>query len=180
MESGHKLLLPFPEEPVVRVAARAALSSGLGAVAVVVDPREPAVAEALADLDVARLENPEAASGIASSIRRAGEWGLARAEALVLLLADEPGVDPAIVAALGRRWAALRPLAARVRYADRPGHPVVVTRAFLERASPPGGDRGLGARLGPPSAADLAVEVEAPTDIDTRADYEAALARLAH
>ncbi len=179
MEGVHKLLRPYPDVPVVRRAVEAALASHVGPVAVVVDPGSAAVGAAVSDLQVTVLDNPDAPGGASTSIARAARWGFARSEALLLTLGDEPDVQPGVIAALFDSWQGHRPPATRVRYRDRPGHPVLITREFLDQ-HPLRGDTGFGRALAELREYDLSVDADAPADLDTEADYRAALARLAH
>lgn len=190
MRGEHKLLRPFPDVSVVRRATEAALASGLGQVAIVVPAASHPVAQEVEDLPVALLENARAASGLSTSVRVALGWAAARATALVLLLGDEPGVDPAVIRSLVAHWRRDPVPALRARYRDRPGHPVLVrldAPADLPFDLPgaasggpagPHGDTGLRRVLPPEAWRDFPVPADAPVDIDTEADYRAALARL--
>lgn len=178
MPGAQKLLRPYPEAPIVRCAAEAALASAVGPVAVVVDPSSD-VAAALAGLPLTMLANHDAAAGASTSVRKAAEWAFGRSDALILTLGDEPDVDPAVISALFGHWRAHSPPATRVRYRDRPGHPVLITRRFLDRCRLEG-DAGLGPALTGSGEHDLTLDADAPPDIDTETEYRAALARLAH
>ena len=177
MRGLHKLLRPLREEPVVRVSARSALQAQVGSVGVVTDPDRPEVAAAVSALRVAIIPNPAAARGISTSIRCAGRWAFDRAEALILVLADEPCLDPGLVRRLYTSWRARPRAAMRVRYRDRPGHPVLITRDFLDRANlrESGGLNEELKRLG---AVDLDVDRDAPGDLDTEEEYQSALAEM--
>lgn len=180
MAGRHKLLRPFPERPIVRCAAEAAIASEVGPLGVVVPSAGDAVAAALEGLPLELIENPEAERGVSTSVRAAATWAFPRAAALILLLADEPQVSPRVIRGLAQRWRARETPALRSVYRDRPGHPVLVTPRFLEEAAPDEGDRGLGDRLETGRVEAFRVEQDAPTDIDTEAAYREALARLAH
>jgi molybdenum cofactor cytidylyltransferase len=115
-------------------------------------------------------------SGCSSSIARALGVVDARAEALVLMLGDQPGVTPATVATL---------LAARgdapiavCRYDDQRGHPFAFARRIFEELANLHGDKGVWRLLD--QRGDEVVEVRipgpVPLDVDTPEDYEAVLA----
>jgi molybdenum cofactor cytidylyltransferase len=180
MRDRHKLLLPYDGEPLVRAPVRAAIEAGFDRVGVVVG-REPRVAEALAGLPIDLIPNLDAAEGVSSSVRCASRWAGERADAVLLLLADEPGIRTDPIRSLLAAWTRLPVAAARCRYADRTGHPVIVP-APLPTAVTLDGDQGLAAWIASLGGAALewAVEGPAPVDVDTEEDYLAALARLPH
>ena len=100
----------------------------------------------------------------------------ARAELLVLMLGDQPGVTPETVQALlaGRGDAPL----AVCRYEDQRGHPFVFERRIFGELGNLHGDKGVWRLLD--QRADDVVEVRipgpVPLDVDTPEDYEAVLA----
>jgi molybdenum cofactor cytidylyltransferase len=144
MEGRDKLLEVVGGEPVLRRAARALLASAADEVVVVVRPGDAARRAALADLPLTIVENPEAAEGMASSIR-AGLVALRPdADAAVVALADMPEIGAAHV---DRLLAAFDPAEGRAicRATDRegrPGHPVLFGRRFFESLGRLGGDEG--------------------------------------
>ena len=115
-------------------------------------------------------------SGCSSSIATALGVVDARAELLVLMLGDQPGVTPETVQALlaGRGNAP----AAVCRYDDQRGHPFVFERRIFGELGNLHGDKGVW-RLLDQRAGDV-VEIRipgpVPLDVDTPEDYEAVLA----
>jgi molybdenum cofactor cytidylyltransferase len=104
--------------------------------------------------------------GQAASLRT-GLAALPRADAVVVVLGDQPGITPeaiaAIVAAAGDEDAV------RATYDRTPGHPVLLRRSLLDRADELRGDTGFRDLL--ESATVREVEVGGladPADIDTR------------
>lgn len=180
MSDGNKLLLLFPDRPIVRCSVERALESGVAPVGVVVDSVDGSVAEALHDLPVELLANPDTRNGAATSVRRAATWALERNSALVLTLADEPTLDPSVVRTLVDHWTAHERPMLRARYQDRPGHPVLLSRTALLEASGLEGDTGFGSRFQAEGADEVSIPGLAPIDIDDESDYQEALARLAH
>ena len=172
---AQKLLLPFGDGPLIRRSVHVALSSGAEAVAVVAGGEAGLIGEALEDLDVELVRNARFESGQASSVEKALDWAAGRADGLVILLGDEPGIEPAIVRRAVEAWAGFPARPLRVRYADRPGHPVIVPLPFAPQPRL-SGDRGLRGLLD--RVVELSVPDAAPIDIDTEADYREALARL--
>jgi molybdenum cofactor cytidylyltransferase len=120
--------------------------------------------------------NPDYGEGCSSSIAAALGAVDPRAEALVLLLGDQPGVPPATVAALlaGRGDAPL----AVCRYDDGRGHPLAFGRAAFGALAALHGDKAVWKLLD--RHRDDVVEVPiagtVPPDIDTWEDYAAVLA----
>jgi molybdenum cofactor cytidylyltransferase len=126
------------------------------------------------DLDgFAVVENTAYGSGCSSSIAAALGLVNERADVLVLLLGDQPGVTPAAVEALlaGRGEAAL----AVCRYDDGRGHPFAFGRAAFGELGALHGDKAVWKLLD--RAGDAVCEVPVagpvPRDVDTWEDYEA-------
>jgi molybdenum cofactor cytidylyltransferase len=114
--------------------------------------------------------------GCSSSIAAALSTVDERADVLVLMLGDQPGVRPETIAALlaGRGEA---PLAA-CGYDDGRGHPIAFARSVFGELAPLHGDKGvwkLVDRLGA-EVVDVRVAGTVPLDVDTWEDYEAVLA----
>jgi molybdenum cofactor cytidylyltransferase len=122
------------------------------------------------------VENAQFGEGCSSSIAAALPAVDERADVLVLLLGDQPGVTPATVHALlaGRGDA---PLAA-CAYDDGRGHPLAFSRAVFSDLAALHGDRGVWKLLDRRAAdvVDVRIGGPVPRDIDTQEDYEAAIA----
>jgi molybdenum cofactor cytidylyltransferase len=114
-------------------------------------------------------------SGCSSSIAAAVGAVDPRADVLVLLLGDQPGVTPATVHALlaGRRGADL----AVCRYEDGRGHPFAFGREVFADLAALHGDKAVWKLLGRRGDAvvDVPVPGPVPLDVDTWADYQAVL-----
>jgi molybdenum cofactor cytidylyltransferase len=122
---------------------------------------------ATADLDRAQVVVcPGWAEGLSASLR-CGLDALAGADEVVVVLADQPFLTPAVVA---RVLAAPGP-AARAVYAGTPGHPVVLRRPLLDRAGELRGDAGFRELLTGAAEVECS-DLADPRDIDTRADLE--------
>ena len=122
------------------------------------------------------VENLAFGEGCSSSIAAALGAVDPRADALVLMLGDQPGVTPGTVAALlaGRGDAPLAVCA----YEDGRGHPLAFARGMFEALSNLHGDKGVWKLMD--RFADQVVEVSVagpiPRDVDTWEDYEALMA----
>jgi molybdenum cofactor cytidylyltransferase len=116
-------------------------------------------------------ENPAFGEGCSSSIATALDSVDGRADVLVLMLGDQPGVDPATVRALlaGRAGAPLAVCA----YENGRGHPLAFARAMFGALQSLHGDKAVWKLLD--RHADEAVEVpvagNVPRDVNTWEDY---------
>jgi molybdenum cofactor cytidylyltransferase len=121
------------------------------------------------------VENQHFGTGCSSSIAAALGVVDARADVLVLLLGDQPGVTPATVAALlaGRGDAAL----AACRYADGRGHPLAFARCMFADLATLHGDKAVWKLLDrrADEVVDVPVDGPIPLDVDTWDDYRAVL-----
>jgi molybdenum cofactor cytidylyltransferase len=115
-------------------------------------------------------------SGCSSSIATALGVVDPRAELLVLMLGDQPGVTPATVETLlaARGDAAL----AVCRYDDGRGHPFAFARSVFGELGDLHGDKGVWRLLDARSdeVVDVPISGPVPLDVDTPEDYEAVLA----
>jgi molybdenum cofactor cytidylyltransferase len=171
-----KQLLPYRGQTMLghvldtaRACAFGQLVVGIGgsaeAVRAEVDPRG-------ADVVV----NPDYGEGCSSSIAAALGVVDPRADVLVLLLGDQPGMRPESVWALlaGRGDAAL----AACAYEDGRGHPLAFARSAFGDLAALHGDKGVWRLLdrAGTAVADVPVAGPIPRDVDTEGDYAAVLA----
>jgi molybdenum cofactor cytidylyltransferase len=122
------------------------------------------------------VENQEFGEGCSSSIAAALGAVDHRADVLVLMLGDQPGVTADTVAALlaGRGDA---PLAA-CAYDDGRGHPLAFSRGMFEALSNLHGDKAVWKLMDrfAEQVVDVSVAGPIPRDVDTWEDYEALIA----
>ena len=122
------------------------------------------------------VENPHFGEGCSSSIAAALQTVDARADVVVLMLADQPGVTADTVAALIKGRGAA-PLAA-CAYEDGRGHPLAFDRSTFADLKRLHGDKGvwklLDLRAG--EVVDVPIPGLTPRDVDTDEDYRALLA----
>ncbi|HVH02082.1 MAG TPA: nucleotidyltransferase family protein [Amaricoccus sp.] len=178
MRGRDKLLEPVDGRPVLRAVDEAALASRTAPVVVVLPPDAPGRAETLAGLGVETVEAAGCAEGMAASLRAGLAAVDARADAVVVLLADMPEIGAADI---DRLIAAFDPAEGReivraVSADGRPGHPVLIGRRFFEDLRGLAGDQGARSVLA--AAADFVVEVPtagdaALVDLDTPEDWAA-------
>lgn len=119
------------------------------------------------------VENPDFGEGCSSSIAAALGAVDERAEVLVLMLGDQPGVTAESVAALlaGRGDA---PIAA-CGYSDGRGHPLAFSRRLFPELRTMHGDKAVWKLLDryADEGVDVPVDGAIPRDVDTWEDYEA-------
>ena len=168
-----KQLLDYQGKPLVRHAAEVALASICGRVIVVLGCRSGEIRPALEGLPVAILENADWEGGMGTSIRAGIE--VAKRESLdgvVLALADQPLVTPAILDRLARTHLETgRPIVAS-QYAGTVGVPVFFARSYFPHLlglQPAQGCKGvILAHAGDAIRLDCP---EAEVDVDTPEDY---------
>ncbi|MGE2726521.1 nucleotidyltransferase family protein [Mycolicibacterium pulveris] len=127
-------------------------------------------------IDIVIADDP--ASGCSSSLRTALPWVDPRADGIVLMLGDQPGVSCSAVTALiesGRR----APIAV-CRYADGIGHPFWLSRKVFGELAELHGDKGVWRMIesGRYDVRSVPVEGAIPLDVDTWDDYERLLASV--
>jgi molybdenum cofactor cytidylyltransferase len=168
--SEPKLLAELAGKPLIRHVAEAALASKAFPVLAVLGHRREEV-EAVLPRPVRRVENPDYARGLSTSLR-AGFAALDQAaEAAVVLLGDMPQVTPALIDGLIDTWiAAGRPAAVVPTYDGRRGNPVLLSAALAPEIAKLTGDAGAGALLRarddvhelPVTAASILADIDTP------------------
>lgn len=111
--------------------------------------------------------------GCSSSIAAALPVLQAHVDTLVMMLGDQPGIEPATVQALVTRRGD-SPLAV-CRYDDGRGHPFAFGRAVFDELASLHGDKGVWKLLDRRSVdvVEVAVPGNVPPDVDTWEDYKA-------
>lgn len=167
--SATKQLAEVEGRPLVAHAVRVALAAAVDEVLVVVGHDADRVRRALPrDARVRAVTNPDPATGIASSLRCGVDALGDDVGALVVLLGDQPGVSPQAVRAVVDALPGHQ--AARIRYRDRPGHPVAFARGAFGELGRLEGDVGARDLLDRLDTAEVAFDAPSPTDVDTPAD----------
>ena len=171
-----KQLAAFRGRPLLEHALAAAAAAPVARVAVVLGANAEAVRD---EVDLHGADPVICATwrdGMAESLK-AGVAGLGEAEAVVVMLGDQPLVSAEAV----RRVVASREAgtqAVRATYAGVPGHPVVLERALFGEVAALEGDVGARAILESASVREVACDdVGDPADVDSPADLRALEAR---
>jgi molybdenum cofactor cytidylyltransferase len=131
----NKLLLDVGGEPLLRRAARRGLAAGLDPLLVVLGHEAELAEAALTGLACRLLRNPDHARGMNGSLALGVAAVPASAEAAVVLLADMPLVDAAMISALVGRWRESgAPLATAV-YGEVTAPPTLYARSLFPELS---------------------------------------------
>ena len=171
MPGSQKLLLEFDGRPMVKHAVEAASDGGCHQVVVVYssDDVKEAV-DGAADL----VHNPDAHTGMASSLKAGLRALRPEIQAAVVLLGDQPLVGSRTVAALLRAWRreGSRPAVAVLKKGAEWTPPVVLAREMWVDLYALEGDAGARQILdGHPELLDTVPAPGRPDDIDTPEDY---------
>jgi molybdenum cofactor cytidylyltransferase len=167
-----KMLLPYRAGTVLSSAVAPHLEAGVGRVIAVLGYRADEVRSAAklpADPRLTTVVNLDWAEGMASSIRR-GLEECGEANAVLLALGDQPGVDAARVKALLTAWAPDVRLVVPV-HGDRGSHPVLFARSLFPELRDLRGDVGAREVVRRHWAEAVRVAAPALADVDTEEDY---------
>ncbi|MDR5709249.1 MAG: nucleotidyltransferase family protein [Armatimonadota bacterium] len=165
-----KLLLRLGGKTLLRRAVETALGV-CGRVAVVVGPEADRMRAELQDLPVEVVENPEHELGLSTSLRR-GIEAVAEAEAVLLLLADQPALTPQHLQRLVETWRRSGARIVACTYRGTVGPPTLFHRTLLPELKALRGD--VGAKPILEAHRDEAIFVpleEAALDVDTPEDW---------
>ena len=164
----QKLVATYRGAPLVTHAARA-LRSATDGVIVVVGHDADTVRSALAGIDARVVENVDWEIGLASSIRRGVEAMPIEAEALVVTVGDQPGLDPPVIRAVIARWRETGSPIVSASYRGARGHPVLFAQSVFPELLELQGDAGARLLIERSPARVSYVEVDAvmPPDVDT-------------
>lgn len=127
-----KPLLPLGDKPVVRHCLETLLQGGMDEVILVVGICGQAVVEAVVDLPVIVVRNPEPESEMADSVRCGLRAVSDSSDAVMVALVDHPLVKPATLRALCEHYARTSADIVLPTYRGRCGHPTLFSRNVLE------------------------------------------------
>jgi molybdenum cofactor cytidylyltransferase len=171
-----KVLLDFRGVPLVRHAALTAIAARYEAVSVVAARPAEAIIDALSGLRVAVVINDRSREGIGTSIAAGVSALPPEMDGMVLMLADQPFVSAAHLAAL-RTLADARCTIVASRYQGTVGVPAFFARPVFLRLANLNGDQGCKGVIRELSEQALFLDYpNAAIDIDTPGDYQRASA----
>lgn len=137
-----KQLLDWKGVPFVRAAARTALQAGLDPVIVVTGSWELEVREALRELPVIFVSNPDWEEGQGTSVARGLELVPETCGGAVFLLSDQPHIPARLIKKLLQTQARTGARIAAPRVNGRQANPVLFNRSLFKDLSALSGDRG--------------------------------------
>lgn len=174
MPGASKLARSWAGGTVLGAVVRTARDAGLSPVVVVGRADEPLPPGSdAADLCLRVTPGGGRADSLALGLAALGSGPV------VVLLGDEPGVRPEVIAALVQRCRAEAAEAGRVAYVDRPGHPVWLAAGARDVAAGLTGDAAVWEHVSRPPLHAVLLELDepAPIDVDTPAALDRARRR---
>ena len=166
MPGRSKLARAWSDTTVLGAVIRCAGEANLDPLFVATSGETPR-AEVTGNVTVVRVPRPE--DGRAESLA-AGLCAMPSGP-VVVLLGDEPGIRAAHIRALTAAWEDGSVDMARIRYLDRPGHPVLFGLKARRRAQELSGDVPIWETLCKEGLTEVEIEVDrrAPIDVDSPA-----------
>src|SRR5690606_35839015 len=143
MGAGNKLLADFSGVPLVRRTAGRVANSRVAGTVVVTGHQANEISRLVSNLDVKLVENPDFASGLASSLKVGIHALPADAAGALIVLADMPGVTTADLDRLIEAFTATGGRAVvRATHNGKRGNPVLLPRALFAEIESLEGDTG--------------------------------------
>ena len=173
-----KQVLPLAGEPLVAHVGRCARDTKAARVMAVIGGAGQETSDALEDIVDELIINDSFAQGqgtsIAAGVRYVQSTShlLGSCDAIIFLLGDQPGVDPAVIDAVIAAWEDGGRIV-MAKYRDRHGHPALFDRAYWKELAQLEGEQGgrdIIARH-PDDIAYVPVDAASPMDVDTLADW---------
>lgn len=168
-----KQLLPWQDTTMLGWVVRRVEESRLDEVVVVVGHEAEAIRRNVALQRARFVEAPDFHEGCTSSIRAGLEALHPQAEAVVLILGDQPGIERETIAAVVEGWRQLQAPVVRVSYRGRSGHPMLFTKALFGQLKALHGDKGVWKLCDahPEWVREIELDRPFPGDVNTWEDY---------
>jgi molybdenum cofactor cytidylyltransferase len=124
--------------------------------------------------DAKVVENPVFGSGCASSYRAGIEALDPRSDAIMIILGDQPGVDPETVDRVASEWRRGDGQIALASYRGRKGHPMLFARPLFDKLVGLHGDKAAWKLVdaNPDLLRVIPFDLPFPEDIDTVEDFQ--------
>jgi molybdenum cofactor cytidylyltransferase len=173
-----KQLLPFRGTILLDwVMTQAESASALDEVIVVLGRAADEIQPRLRNTRAKVIVNPVFTEGCSGSYKAGMATIDPRAEAVMVLLGDQPGVESAVIDQVAEDWCTKGGRIVLTSYRGRRGHPMIFARELFDQLRQLSGDKAAWKILDahPEWVRDVAVDHAFPEDVDTRQDYEALL-----
>jgi len=128
---AFKPLLPFGDTTVIKFCVRQLRGAGLEKIVVVAGHRADEVRSHLQDFEITFATNPDPNSAMGVSIALGIEQVSPATQAVLIALADHPGVDSSTISLIAREWQSGAKLV-QPRYEGRGGHPVLIDLSYRD------------------------------------------------
>ena len=169
-----KQLLVIDGKPLLQHVIDVVASCGFAEIVVVLGHAASEIEAVLGLPERARVVvNPEFAEGQSTSLRLGLASVAPDTDAAAVFLGDQPRLSAAAIGQVVDAFRSSGASVARAIYRGTPGHPVIVARESFGAFGDIGGDVGARDVLdGSPEVVEVALDMEPPVDIDTRADLD--------
>jgi molybdenum cofactor cytidylyltransferase len=170
-----KQLLPFRGTTLLGwVIARAEESEALDEVIVVLGRAADEIRDRVDFGDAKVVLNPVFGEGCASSYRAGIGAIQSESDAIMIILGDQPGVDPGTINRVAEEWRERDSLIALASYRGRRGHPMIFARPLFDKLVVLHGDKAAWKLVdaNPDLVCEVPFDLPFPEDIDTREDFE--------
>ncbi|MED1644427.1 nucleotidyltransferase family protein [Brevibacillus agri] len=171
----QKLMLPYGEQSMLRHVVKKAMGTEADWIVVVINSEFPNLFNEVNDLPVHVMPNHESRLGMSSSLRLGFAYlSEVGAEAGLVLLADQPGMESSVIDQVIQRYTQTKSRIVQAVYQGKPGHPVLFSGTLFDELQEVSGDQG-GRQLIAKYAAErelVWIDTDEPEDIDTLEDYQ--------
>jgi molybdenum cofactor cytidylyltransferase len=168
-----KQLLPWHDTTMLGWVVRRVEASLLDEAVVVVGHEADEIRRHVALQRARFVEAADFQEGCTSSIRAGLEALHPQSEAVVLILGDQPGIEPETIAAVVQGWRHTQVPIVRVSYRGRSGHPMLFTKALFGQLKALHGDKGVWKLCDahPEWVREVDIDRPYPGDVNTWEDY---------
>jgi molybdenum cofactor cytidylyltransferase len=170
-----KQLLPFRGTTMLGwVVNQTTSATGLDEIVVVLGRAADEVRSRV-DFGAARVvENPVFTAGCSSSYR-AGIAALnPKSEAIMIILGDQPGIQPDVINRMADEWRREKAVIALCSYQGRKGHPMIFAQPMFEQLTQLHGDKAAWKLVDANASRvqEVQFDLPFPADVNTAADFE--------